>query len=196
MSNRFSACTCAIAAALALAAPAAHAQSSAPETAAAIPNVPVESVDLERYAGRWYEQARLPQRFQDQCVADTTAEYALNADGTVAVTNRCRTEDGRCDESQGVARRVDGSTSMLEVRFAPAWLSWLPMVWGDYWVIALDPDYQWAMVGAPDADYLWILSRTPRLDEGIRERLLARAAAMGYPVEEVVDSPQGSQAAP
>lgn len=85
---------------------------------------------------------------------------------------------------------------MLEVRFAPAWLSWLPMVWGDYWVIALDPDYQWAMVGAPDADYLWILSRTPRLDEGIRERLLARAAAMGYPVEEVVDSPQGSQAAP
>ncbi len=162
------------------------------EGQASLPNVAVESVDLERYAGKWYEQARLPQRFQEKCVGDVTADYALNPDGTIAVTNRCRTEDGSFDESDGVARRVDGSTSMLEVRFAPAWLGWLPMVWGDYWVIDLDPEYRWAMVGAPDADYLWILSREPRLDEDVVQRLLDRADAMGYPVEDVIRTRQTS----
>lgn len=158
---------------------------------ASLPNVAVDSVDLERYAGTWYEQARLPQRFQKKCVGDVTARYALNPDGTVAVTNRCRTGDGSFDESNAVARRVDGSTSMLKVRFAPAWLSWLPMVWGDYWVIDLDPEYRWAMVGAPDTDYLWILSREPRLDEEVVQRLLGRAEAMGYPVKDVIHTRQG-----
>ena len=160
------------------------------EAEAALPNAPVASVDLERYAGTWYEQARLPQRFQEECVGDVTAQYALNDDGTVAVTNRCRTGDGSFDETSGVARRVDGSTSMLEVRFAPAWMSWLPMVWGDYWIIELDPEYRWALVGAPDMDYLWILSREPQLEEAVVERLLERADARGYPVEEVIRTRQ------
>ena len=79
---------------------------------------------------------------------------------------------------------------MLEVRFAPAWLGWLPMVWGDYWVIDLDPEYRWALVGAPDADYLWILSREPQLEEAVVERLLERADARGYPVEDVIRTRQ------
>ena len=112
---------------------------------ATVPNVPVARVDLERYAGTWYEQARLPMYFQRKCVADTTAHYGLNADGTVSVVNRCRREDGGMQEAEGIARTVGGRTSTLEVRFAPAWLSWLPAVWGDYWVIALDePGYRWA----------------------------------------------------
>ena len=132
--------------------------------------------------------------FQRKCVADTTAHYTPQADGTIAVVNRCRTEDGSFNEAEGVARRVDGSTSRLEVRFAPGWLAWAPMVWGDYWVIALDDDYRWAMVGSPDADYLWILSRTPTLDPAIKADLVARARAMGYPVDKLVDTPQSGDA--
>lgn len=161
---------------------------------ATVPNVPVARVDLERYAGTWYEQARLPMYFQRKCVADTTAHYGLNADGTVSVVNRCRREDGGMQEAEGIARTVGGRTSTLEVRFAPAWLSWLPAVWGDYWVIALDePGYRWAMVGAPKADYLWILSRSPRLDPTVLERLLVQARAMGYPVDRVVETPQSGE---
>ena len=122
------------------------------------PNTPVAAVDLARYAGTWYEQAHLPMFFQRKCIADTTARYTVNADGTVAVVNRCRTRDGRFTEARGVARMVDGRSSTLEVRFAPQWLSWLPMVWGDSWVIALDEaDYRWAMVGEPGLKYLWVL---------------------------------------
>ena len=162
--------------------------------AATLPNVPVGHVDLARYAGTWYEQARLPMYFQRKCVADTTAHYGLNADGTVSVVNRCRREDGGMQEAEGIARTVGGRTSTLEVRFAPAWLSWLPVVWGDYWVIALDePGYRWAMVGAPKADYLWILSRSPRLDPTVLERLLVQARAMGYPVDRVVETPQSGE---
>lgn len=171
--------------------PPARPDASAPATR---PNVPVGHVDLERYAGTWYEQARLPMYFQRKCASDTTANYRLNADGTVAVTNRCRRADGGLQEAEGIARMVGGRTSTLEVRFAPAWLSWLPVVWGDYWVIALDEaDYQWAMVGAPKADYLWILSRSPRLDPAVLEDLLAQARAMGYPVERVVATPQSAE---
>lgn len=162
--------------------------------AAILPNEPVAQVDLARYAGTWYEQARLPMYFQRKCVADTTARYRANADGTMAVVNRCRRDDGSFLEAQALARTVGGRTSTLEVRFAPAWLSWLPVVWGDYWVIALDdPGYQWAMVGAPDADYLWILSRTPQLDPVVHERLVAQARAMGYPVDDLVVTPHRSQ---
>ncbi|ATD68796.1 hypothetical protein CNR27_09025 [Luteimonas chenhongjianii] len=161
----------------------------------ALPNVPVAEVDLERYAGTWYEQAHLPMFFQRKCVGDTTAHYSLEADGTVAVLNRCRRADGSFNEARGVARKVGGHSATLEVRFAPRWLSWLPMVWGDYWVIALDESqYRWAMVGAPDRKYLWILSRTPQLDPDVRARLIEQARAMGYPVDRLVDTPQRSQA--
>jgi len=160
--------------------------------AGSVPNEPVPEVDLARYAGLWYEQAHLPMFFQRKCVADTTAHYTPQDDGTIAVVNRCRTDDGSFNEAEGVARRVDGSSSRLEVRFAPGWLAWAPMVWGDYWVIALDADYQWAMVGSPDADYLWILSRTPVLDPAIKADLIERARTMGYPVDKLVDTPQGA----
>ena len=159
-----------------------------------LPNEPVAAVDLARYAGIWYEQAHLPMFFQRKCIADTTARYIVNADGTVGVLNRCRTQDGSFNEARGIARMVDGRSSTLEVRFAPQWLSWLPMVWGDYWVIALDEvGYRWAMVGSPGKDYLWILSRDPQLDPEVLAQLIDQARAMGYPVDKLVDTPQRSQ---
>ena len=151
----------------------------------------VASVDLNRYVGEWFEIARFPNRFQKQCVGDVRARYVRRADGLIDVVNRCRTADDQT-EAAGVARVVDARTSArLKVRFAPAWLSFLPVVWGDYWIIGLAPDYSWAVVGDPARDYLWILARTPRLDD--RSLALARTAARdnGFNVERLVVTQQG-----
>ena len=155
---------------------------------AAEPLATVGNVDLARYAGQWHEVARYPNRFQQQCVSDTTATYALRDDGKVSVVNRCRTRDGY-DEVNGVARRVDGRTDRLQVSFLPAALRWLPIGWGDYWVIELAPDYRYAVVGEPSRQYLWVLSRTRALSPEDRRAIEARLPAHGYDAARLVDSP-------
>lgn len=147
---------------------------------AAEPVRAVAALDMDRYAGQWHEIAHLPVSFQKKCVGDITATYSLRSDGRISVLNRCRVDDGGLIQAEGVARAVDGEPGKLQVRFAPDWLAWLPLVWADYWVIALDPDYQWAMVGEPDRRYLWILSRTPDMPDEQLQALKARAEAMGY----------------
>ena len=151
----------------------------------ALPTVP--ALDLDRYAGQWHEIARYPNSFERDCARDVTATYTRNADGTVQVVNACRKADGSVMRAEGLARMAV-PPAKLEVRFAPAWLSWLPLVWADYWVIALDPDYQWAMVGEPGRDYLWILSRTPEMERSRFDALKARAEAMGYDLQSLVVS--------
>ena len=153
---------------------------------AAQPVASVPELDLSRYAGQWHEIAHLPMFFQRQCVGDITARYSLDGPGSIGVLNACRTKDGSMDQSQGVARPVEGHPGRLEVRFAPDWLSWLPAVWADYWVIALDPDYQWAMVGEPGRDYLWILSRTPTIPDAVKQDYLNTARSLGFRVDELV----------
>jgi apolipoprotein D and lipocalin family protein len=150
----------------------------------------VASVDLARYAGTWYEVARLPNRFQDHCAGDVRATYVLRPDGRITVANQCRTSDGGIDRAEGVARLADekGSTAKLKVRFAPAWLSWLPMVWGDYQIMELAPDYSHVLVGTPDRAYLWILARTPGLDEATRLRLTEAAARQGFDVRPMIQT--------
>ncbi|MEE4638810.1 MAG: lipocalin family protein [Wenzhouxiangella sp.] len=142
----------------------------------------VDELDLERYQGRWYEIALLPNRFQKRCVSDTSAHYVLRQDGRVDVTNRCRRADGSWIIAEGVARKIDpdGPNAALEVRFAPRWLSWLPFVWGDYRVIALGADYEYAMVGSDNRRYLWILARQPTLETTVLERLQSTAEAQGF----------------
>jgi len=153
---------------------------------AAEPVRSVPELDISRYAGHWHEIAHLPVFFQRQCVGDITAAYTLRDDGLIGVANACRTRDGGRDASEGVARPVEGHPGRLEVRFAPDWLSWLPMVWADYWVIDLDPGYQWAVVGSPNRKYLWILSRTPSMDKALFEQIKARAEKMGYDLKPLV----------
>jgi apolipoprotein D and lipocalin family protein len=155
---------------------------------AAEPLQTVGTIDLARYAGQWHEVARYPNRFQQQCVAETTATYALRDDGKVSVVNRCRTRDGY-DEVSGVARRVDGRTDRLQVSFLPEALRWLPIGWGDYWVIELAPDYRYAVVGEPSRQYLWVLSRTPTLSPEDRRAIESRLPAHGYDAARLVDSP-------
>jgi apolipoprotein D and lipocalin family protein len=148
-------------------------------------NAPVAELDLQRYSGQWHEIAHLPMFWQRQCVGDITATYTPRTDGTVGVRNACRTDDGTTDVSEGTARPVDGTPGALQVRFAPDWLSWLPMVWADYWVIELDPDYRWAVVGGPDREHLWILSRTPEMNRALFNRLKAGAAEKGYSLRDL-----------
>lgn len=120
----------------------------------------IDALDVPRYMGRWFEIAKYPNWFQKKCVSDTRAEYSLKAEGGVQVINRCRLDNGEWSEAVGFARQIGGPASpKLEVRFAPAWLSFLPAVWGDYWVIDLDPEYQLVAISEPRREYLWILSR-------------------------------------
>jgi apolipoprotein D and lipocalin family protein len=172
----------AVALATTLQAAAAHAQAQTP-----VRTVPL--VDLNRYAGDWFEIARVPNRFQRQCLGDVRASYARRTDGRVDVVNRCRTAEGPI-EARGVARVVDERTSArLQVRFAPAWLSWLP-VWGDYWIIGLASDYSWAVVGDPGRNYLWILARTAHLEPDAVAAARHAARTNGFDVERLVQTPQ------
>jgi apolipoprotein D and lipocalin family protein len=135
----------------------------------------VAKVDLQRYVGTWYEIASYPHRFQKGCVA-TRAVYELLSDGSVGVINECRQEalDGPLKAVKGKARVVDRQTNArLEVSFFRPF-------WGDYWIIDLDPDYQWAVIGHPSRNYLWILSRSRTLDENLFQQILSRLPAQGY----------------
>ena len=135
----------------------------------------VPKVDLQRYLGTWYEIATFPQRFQKGCVG-VTAHYSLRSDGAIDVVNVCRdgTLDGKVRSVRGKAWVVDRSTNAkLKVRF------FWPFA-GAYWIIELDKDYQWAVVGHPSRKYLWILGRTPQMDPSVYEDLLARISAKGY----------------
>lgn len=162
--------------------------------AAAKPLRVVPSIDLPRYAGRWYEVARLPNNFQKQCAGEVTADYTLRPDGKIAVVNRCRKADGELDEAQGTARRAGSGKpdSMLEVCFAPSILSFLPLVWGDYQIIGVAEDYSYAMVGRKNRKDLWMLSRTPQLDAASYERLVAGAKEQGFNVSRLQKTRQAN----
>ncbi|HSF19513.1 MAG TPA: lipocalin family protein [Vicinamibacteria bacterium] len=146
----------------------------------------VRAVDLERYSGKWYEIARLPNRFQRDCIG-ATAEYRQRPDGNIGVVNTCYREDGSKRSVQGKAQPVDGSSNAkLRVRFNGFWfklLSWL--IKPNYWVIDLADDYSYAVVGTPDRDYLWILSRERTMDPATYERIVERIAAQGFDVDRI-----------
>jgi apolipoprotein D and lipocalin family protein len=151
----------------------------------------VPSVDLKRYSGKWYEIARYPNKFQDQCVGNTTATYNLQENGTIEVINQCVKKDGTTDDAKGKARIVDKtSNAKLEVRFAPAFLSFIPSVWGNYWIIDLDDQYNYAAIGDPKREYFWILSRKPEMDDTTYQNILRRAEAKGFNPGKVVKTPQ------
>ena len=149
----------------------------------------VGHVDLSRYTGKWYEIARYPNRFQRNCQSDTTAVYTLREDGKVEVVNACRKKDGNVTTARGTAKVADPeSNAKLKVTF------FWPF-YGDYWIIGLSPEYQYAIVGEPSRKYLWILSRTPSMEGTTYQTLLRQIEAMGYDpgkLQKSVNSAQGS----
>ena len=145
----------------------------------------VPHVDLQRYLGKWYEIARLPARFQEGCT-ETTATYALAKNGGVSVLNECM-RHGKLSRAVGKAKVADKATgAKLKVSF------FWPF-YADYWIIKLGGDYSYAVVGAPSRKYLWILSRTPQMDEGLFSELLEFAKSKGFDVGRLIRTSQTSK---
>jgi len=139
----------------------------------------VDYVYLEKYTGLWYDIAKIPNSFQDHCVRGTTAEYSIKENGEITVVNSCIDEDGETDQADGVARVVDKkSNAKLEVSFV-SFLGWRPF-WGDYWIIGLDENYDWAIVGHPEREYGWILSRVKEPDDKTMNEIFTILKEKGY----------------
>jgi apolipoprotein D and lipocalin family protein len=151
------------------------------------PLATVRQVDLDRYAGEWYEIARSPNRVQKKCESDTKATYLLRDDGTVGVLNSCRKSDGTITSNKGTAKVVDSSTNAkLKVTF------FWPFA-GDYWILDLAPDYSYAVVGEPSRKYLWILSRTPQMDETTYREITERIRFLGYDPSRLLKTKQSAR---
>ncbi|WP_423708540.1 lipocalin family protein [Undibacterium sp. WLX3042] len=156
-------------------------------TSTSYPPMPVVSeVNLQRYEGKWYQIALIPNRFQSMCVSDTSAEYVAQGD-SIRVINRCRKADQRMEEAIGVAEPVAGSNN------AKLRVSFFRPFYGDYWILDLDRDYQWVLVGEPSRKYGWILSRTPVLNQETLQRIWAKAESLGYRQQDFQISPRSSE---
>jgi len=151
----------------------------------------VDAVDLPRYLGTWHEIATIPQFFQRKCVRDTKAVYAAGEAAQIRVENVCTREDGGREKIEGRARVVDSAlTSKLEVTFLELFGEYRFWVAADYWVLALDPDYAWAVVGHPSLRYGWVLSREPRLPPATLAEIIGRVKSQGYDACAFVITPQ------
>lgn len=159
-------------------------------------NVPttVDTVDLEKYSGKWYEIGRLPLFFQRNCARDVTASYAGTTDSSsISVVNECTDKNGKIIVSEGVAMPVDATGSKLKVTFLPSWIRWLPVGRGDYWVLARDANYQTALVGTPDNSNLWLLARTPNVSQQTYSKYRQIAQQQGFDLKEFTLTPQTGQ---
>jgi len=155
----------------------------------------VDSVDLRRYSGTWFELARIPNRFQKDCVGGATAEYVLREDGKIDVINRCWKTDRKLKVARGLAKVKDTTTqAKLKVSFFSI-LGFRP-VWGDYWILDLGADYDFAVVGSPDRKYGWILCRSPKPPTTILDAAWDGVRRAGYDPGEFVATPQGQNDAP
>lgn len=146
-----------------------------------------DNVDLDRYLGTWHEVARIDHWFQEGCI-NSTANYSMRDDGDIKVLNQCDIEgsDGEKDEAIGRAWVVDEeSSAKLKVQFPLKGIK-LPFLAGDYWIIDLEENYQYAMIGDPKREYLWILARDKKLNQEILSMLIQKAESQGFPTEELL----------
>ena len=147
----------------------------------------VEKVDLKRYMGKWFEIARLPFWHEEKCEGQPTAEYTLNEDNTVDVLNTCHNHQGELEEAEGEAWSVDPSNSKLKVSFIP--IPGLKSLFsGDYWIIKLSDDYSYSVVSEPNQQYLWILSRTPKMDDSLYEKIVKELQSIGFDTTQLIKS--------
>ena len=151
----------------------------------------VSSVDLKQYSGKWFEIARYSNKSQKNCIGNTTMTYTMKEDGSFGVLNECLKKDGTMIDAKGEAKIVDKtSNSKMEVRYAPGFMAFLSTGWNDYWILDLDEKYQYAAVGDADRDNLWILSRTPKLNDAAYQNILRRVETMGFKPGKLIKTPQ------
>ncbi len=162
-------------------------------TIAQADNVPklrtVSQVDLNQYLGRWYEIAKFPNSFQKNCV-NAMADYSLRDDGGIAVLNSCaKVSNGEIKTASGIAWVVDRTTNAkLKVTFLPQWIRWTGIGVGQYWVIDLGPNYEYSVVSEPSRKYLWILSRTSKMDPEVYKGILERLTLQHFDLSKLVPS--------
>jgi apolipoprotein D and lipocalin family protein len=153
----------------------------------AAPEPPLETVrhvDLGRYVGRWFEIARYSNWFERKCDRDVTADYSIKETGDICVVNVCITRTGKIERSEGTAKVVDASTNAkLKVTF------FWPF-YGKYWIIDLGDEYEYAVVGEPSRHYLWILSRTPVMQDAVYQKILHQLTANGYEPQKLIRTNQ------
>lgn len=148
----------------------------------------IQPIELERYLGVWHEIMRFPNFFERRCLGDVTAEYSMLANGQISVLNRCRKACGNFEEARGVARVVHSKQVTLRVTFAPSVLRVLPLVWANYSVLAVDANYQVALVGEPSRKYLWILARSKPLSTSQLDAMIKVAQENGFDTSKLVSS--------
>ena len=142
----------------------------------------VNKVDLKKYIGLWYEVAKIHNWFQKDCIKNTTAEYSLREDGRIKVVNSCMQADGSIKVAEGVAKVVDNiSNAKLEVSFVK--ILGIQLFWGDYWIIGLGDNYDYALIGSPDRKYGWILSRTKKLSQEKLNEISDLLKIKGYDIK-------------
>jgi apolipoprotein D and lipocalin family protein len=165
---------------------------------AAPPVQSVERVDTQRWAGTWFEVARIPNGLQARCVADATSTYLPRPDGSLRVIQRCRDADSKWYVATAHAVGVDGEGggARLRLSYLPEWLDWLPASKGHHWVVMLDSEYRYAVVSEPSREHLWILSRTPHLDGITYARVVGRLRDARFPVDRLIPTPQLAQRQP
>lgn len=142
----------------------------------------IPQLDLERFAGLWHEIARLPTPSQHAGDRRITVTFAPQPETRLEITTRCEQADGTVRTTRIHARRrypVE-EPGQFQRRTGPAWLATLPWAWSDYWILALDRDYRWLMLGDPDRRGLWVLSRDPTMERAVLETLKSKARSLGY----------------
>ena len=146
----------------------------------------VPNVELPRYMGKWYEIARIPNTFQKSCLREVTANYSLLASNHVRGVNTCRKANGELFNLEVNGHVQDKTNAKLVFKISSSWLSWIPMLKADYWIVDLADDYTYAAVATPDSQYLWLLARQPQLEESVYQQLVKRVAKQGFAVEKLV----------
>lgn len=148
------------------------------------------NLDLRKYAGLWYEYARLPNGYQVDCTGEVTANYSLEDDGSMRVRFSCMNPDCEILSAHGEVRPSRRYTPVdpakLEIRFESDWLSAPSSVWRDHWVIYVDPDYQHAMIATSDRRCLWMLGRDRVPSRTAIQTMLRYAAQLGFSVNKVL----------
>lgn len=133
----------------------------------------VASLDVARYLGTWHQVAWIPNSFQGDCASETKATYTLDGKD-LRVQNQCKDAAGKTTEAIGIAKIVEGSNN------AKLRVSFFRPFYGNYWVLALEPDYKWVLVGEPKRTFGWVLARDNKLDTATLNLILDRAVSLGY----------------
>ncbi|MDF0606029.1 lipocalin family protein [Neisseriaceae bacterium TC5R-5] len=148
---------------------------------------PVTGFELTRYSGKWYEIARLDHSFE-RGLDNVTARYTPQANGTVEVLNRgYDSKEQKWHDATGTAR-FNGASDVGSLK-----VSFFGPFYGGYHIVALDPDYRWAMIIGPNPGYLWILAREPKLPDNIRQQLLQQAKTLGVDTQQLIWVEQNRQ---